>query len=66
MVSIKLTVAQVIREIREPRSFYEESGGGVAFSGGEPLGQADVGSWQVYVRAMRSQVNVLGAPAAGP
>lgn len=35
------TVAQVLAEIEKDRIFYEESGGGVTFSGGEPLFQPD-------------------------
>jgi len=33
------TAAQVMEEIEKDRIFYEESGGGVTFSGGEPLEQ---------------------------
>lgn len=36
-----MTVAQVITEIMKDAIFYEESGGGVTFSGGEPLMQPD-------------------------
>jgi len=35
------TVEQLLDEIEKDRVFYEESGGGVTFSGGEPLLQAD-------------------------
>jgi pyruvate formate lyase activating enzyme len=34
-----MTVGDVIDEVRRDRIFYEESGGGVTFSGGEPLMQ---------------------------
>ncbi|MBK8597096.1 MAG: glycyl-radical enzyme activating protein [Holophagales bacterium] len=34
-----MTVAEVLAEILRDRPVYEESGGGVTFSGGEPLGQ---------------------------
>jgi pyruvate formate lyase activating enzyme len=34
------TVAAVMDEVRRDRTFYEDSGGGVTFSGGEPLAQA--------------------------
>jgi len=34
-------VKQVMKEIEKDRTFYEESGGGVTFSGGEPLSQPD-------------------------
>jgi pyruvate formate lyase activating enzyme len=36
-----LTVAQVMAEIERDVPFYDESGGGVTFSGGEPLLQPD-------------------------
>lgn len=35
-----MTVDEVMKEIREDRLFFEESGGGVTFSGGEPIMQA--------------------------
>lgn len=34
-----MTVADVLREVERDRLFYEDSGGGVTFSGGEPLAQ---------------------------
>ncbi len=34
-----MTVAEVLDVVRRDRLFYEDSGGGVTFSGGEPLGQ---------------------------
>ena len=39
MIGEKLTTEEVIKEIEKDLVFYEESGGGVTFSGGEPLGQ---------------------------
>jgi pyruvate formate lyase activating enzyme len=39
--AIKITVNEVMRELRKDLIFYEESGGGVTFSGGEPLMQPD-------------------------
>jgi pyruvate formate lyase activating enzyme len=36
-----LSVDEVMREIKKDRIFFEESGGGVTFSGGEPLLQVD-------------------------
>jgi len=39
LVGKKMTVAQVIKEIGKDMVFYDESGGGVTFSGGEPLMQ---------------------------
>ena len=35
----EMTVADVLKEVDRDRDFYEESGGGVTFSGGEPLAQ---------------------------
>ncbi len=35
----KVTVAEVVSEVLRDRAVYEESGGGVTFSGGEPLAQ---------------------------
>ncbi len=40
MIGEKLTIEEVIKEIEKDLVFYEESGGGVTFSGGEPLGQS--------------------------
>jgi pyruvate formate lyase activating enzyme len=37
----RLKVNEILEEIEKDRSFYEESGGGVTFSGGEPLMQPD-------------------------
>ncbi len=39
MIGKKLTTEEVIKEIEKDLVFYEESGGGVTFSGGEPLEQ---------------------------
>jgi len=41
IVGRKLTVAQVMAEIERDIAFYDQSGGGVTFSGGEPLLQRD-------------------------
>jgi pyruvate formate lyase activating enzyme len=41
MIGKKMTVESVIKEIEKDLVFYEESGGGVTFSGGEPLGQSE-------------------------
>jgi pyruvate formate lyase activating enzyme len=37
----RVGVKEILSEIEKDRSFYEESGGGVTFSGGEPLMQPD-------------------------
>ncbi|NIN00298.1 MAG: glycyl-radical enzyme activating protein [candidate division Zixibacteria bacterium] len=41
LVGQKVTVDQVMREIQKDVAFYDESGGGVTLSGGEPLLQPD-------------------------
>lgn len=41
MVGRKISVDAVMVEIEKDRPFYDESGGGVTFSGGEPLRQSD-------------------------
>ena len=41
LIGKKMTVAQVIHEIEKDIPFYDESGGGATFSGGEPLMQPD-------------------------
>ncbi len=40
-VGREMTVAHVVEEVLKDRVFYDESGGGVSFSGGEPLTQPD-------------------------
>ncbi|MDP3582379.1 MAG: glycyl-radical enzyme activating protein [Ignavibacteria bacterium] len=40
-VGAKILIDEVIREIEKDRMFYEESKGGVTFSGGEPMLQLD-------------------------
>ncbi|UCB52565.1 MAG: glycyl-radical enzyme activating protein [Candidatus Zixiibacteriota bacterium] len=40
-VGQKMTVAQVLKVIEKDRAFYDQSGGGVSLSGGEPLLQPD-------------------------
>ena len=37
----EFTVTEIMREIEKDTVFYDESGGGVTFSGGEPLAQPD-------------------------
>ncbi|HOU32132.1 MAG TPA: glycyl-radical enzyme activating protein [Synergistaceae bacterium] len=41
MAGRSMTVAEVLREVRSDVIFFDESGGGVTFSGGEPLSQPD-------------------------
>jgi len=40
MIGKKITAEEVLKEIEKDLVFYEESGGGVTFSGGEPLKQS--------------------------
>jgi pyruvate formate lyase activating enzyme len=40
-ISCKMSVDQVVREIEKDVLFFDESGGGVTFSGGEPLVQSE-------------------------
>lgn len=42
LIGRKMTVDEVMREIERDGIFFEESGGGVTFSGGEPLSQRAV------------------------
>ena len=49
----EMTVAQVMAEIERDIPFYDESGGGVTFSGGEPLMQRDF--LLALLRACRQQ-----------
>jgi pyruvate formate lyase activating enzyme len=41
IIGLKMTVSQVIAEVERDVIFYDQSGGGVTFSGGEPLMQPD-------------------------
>jgi pyruvate formate lyase activating enzyme len=41
MIGKKLTAEEIIKEVEKDLVFYEESGGGVTFSGGEPLKQSE-------------------------
>ena len=41
LVGADMTVAQVMEEVKKDTVFYDESGGGVTLSGGEPLLQPD-------------------------
>lgn len=41
LIGRELTVGAAMAEIRRDLAFHEESGGGVTFSGGEPVAQAD-------------------------
>jgi pyruvate formate lyase activating enzyme len=41
IVGRRMSIEAIMEEIRKDQAFYDESGGGVTFSGGEPLLQAD-------------------------
>jgi len=41
VVGRDITIPEIIKEVEKDRIFYDESGGGVTFSGGEPLAQGD-------------------------
>jgi len=41
MIGKKITAEEIIKEVEKDLVFYEESGGGVTFSGGEPLEQPE-------------------------
>lgn len=41
LAGTSMTVAELLKKIERDRIFYEESGGGVTLSGGEPLAQPD-------------------------
>ncbi len=49
----KVTVAAVMAELERDRVYYEQSGGGITLSGGEPLMQPDF--LQALLRACRAQ-----------
>lgn len=53
-----MTVDQTVAEIRKDRIFFEDSGGGVTISGGEPLLQAD------FVRALLGACRKAGISTA--
>jgi pyruvate formate lyase activating enzyme len=41
IIGSEISAVEVVDELKRDRTFYEESGGGVTFSGGEPLSQPD-------------------------
>jgi len=58
MVGKEWTVEEVLAEIEKDRVFYEESGGGVTFSGGEPLLQP------AFLARLLSELESRRIPAA--
>lgn len=64
MVGRKVSVDMVMAEIEKDRPFYDQSGGGVTFSGGEPLQQSDYLSALLYrcrERGIHTAVDTCGA-----
>jgi pyruvate formate lyase activating enzyme len=53
VVGREMTAEQLVREIEKDRVFFEESGGGVTLSGGEPLVQTDF--LEVLLERLNSQ-----------
>jgi pyruvate formate lyase activating enzyme len=53
MLGRRMTTEQVVREVLRDRLFYDDSGGGVTISGGEPLSQPSF--LQALVKAFDSQ-----------
>ncbi len=67
MIGRTMTVAEVVREIEKDRVFYDESGGGVTFSGGEPLTQPEfLGALIAACRERRIHIAVDTSGAAPP
>lgn len=59
----QMTVKEILEEIEKDRTFYEESRGGVTFSGGEPLMQPDFLNAllkECKERAIHTAVNTCG------
>jgi pyruvate formate lyase activating enzyme len=52
------SIPEIVREIEKDLSFYEKSGGGVTFSGGEPYGQP------VFLLQLLKAVKAIGVTAA--
>lgn len=63
-----VSVAELIEEVEKDRPFYEQSGGGVTFSGGEPLVQAEFlaeALTALRARGLKTAVDTSGfAPTA--
>jgi pyruvate formate lyase activating enzyme len=57
-VGRRVTVDEVVREIDKDRLFYEESGGGATFSGGEPLMQPE------FLVSLLRECRLEGIPTA--
>lgn len=51
-------IEEVVSEVKKDKSFYDESGGGVTMSGGEPLFQSD-STLELTKRCKESGINVI-------
>lgn len=58
IVGHQATVGQIVAEVERDRVFYEESGGGVTFSGGEPLMQPE------FLKALLGECKARGLETA--
>ncbi|MBN2183333.1 MAG: glycyl-radical enzyme activating protein [Sedimentisphaerales bacterium] len=58
IIGREMTVSEVVTEVEKDRIFYDQSGGGVTFSGGEPLMQPD------FLLAMLDQCRAKGIHTA--
>ncbi len=56
LIGMEMTVNEVMDEIRKDVIFYDESGGGVTFSGGEPLFQPDF-LYQLLLECKREDIH---------
>ena len=64
LIGEEMTVGQVMEVVLKDRAFYEESGGGVTFSGGEPLCQPDFLEgllWCAKKEGLHTAVDTCGA-----
>lgn len=57
LTGARMSVAQVMVEVRKDRAYYEKTGGGLSISGGEPLQQAD------FLEGLLSAAREEGIPA---
>jgi pyruvate formate lyase activating enzyme len=68
VVGTDAAVGDLVREIEKDRLFYEQSGGGVTFTGGDPLSQAgflEEALDALRVRGIRTAVDTSGFSADG-
>ena len=68
MVGREISVADVLAEVEKDRIFYEQSGGGVTLSGGDPLVQADFAAALLDAcrsRGIRTALDTAGRSSNG-